>query len=130
MLVTYDSSFLASILITRQAWKVDLSLQLELNEPDLTQTLANRVRDTTVTDSRLLGYVYRLLIESARRYKKTTWIPSTLGDEGLKVWDNAAKGLKSGRERFDLWNTLFKTAMREYCWEDVRAVLHHSLSTP
>ncbi|KAF2134224.1 hypothetical protein P153DRAFT_307215 [Dothidotthia symphoricarpi CBS 119687] len=105
------------------AWRLDISLQLELNEPEVTQNLANAIGKTTITDSQLLAYAYRLLTESARRQKTTDLSGGSNGDIGIKPWENAAKGLKSGRDRYDLWNTLFKTAMREDCWEDVRAAV-------
>lgn len=40
----------------------------------------------------------------------------------LKPWQGAVKALDRKSDRLEVWDTLFTTAMREDCWEDVRFV--------
>jgi N-terminal acetyltransferase B complex non-catalytic subunit len=94
------------------------------------EAVAKSLRDvcqhkSTIQDELLLEYAYRLIVEATLRSNPKLGQISTVGNEALKAWQNAA-GLKTTKkDRKDIWNALFTTAMRQGCWDDVRTV-HYS----
>ncbi|XPT02151.1 hypothetical protein M3J09_011273 [Ascochyta lentis] len=105
-------------------WRADVSLQLQ-SQPE---TVAKSLRDVcqhkaTLQDELLLEYAYRLIVEATLRSNPKLEHISSVGNEGVKAWQNAAalKTTKKGRK--DLWDGLFTTAMRQGCWEDVRTAI-------
>ena len=86
---------------------------------------------STLQDELLLEYVYRLIVEATLRSNLKVDQISTGGNEAVKAWQNAA-GLKTTKkDRKDVWDALFTTAMRQGCWDDVRTVCRsHPLLGP
>lgn len=91
------------------------------------ETVAKSLRDvcqhkSTLEDEQLLEYAYRLIVEATLRSNPKLDHVSSVGNEGVKAWQNAAALKTTKKDRKDLWNALFTTAMRQGCWEDVRTV--------
>jgi len=91
------------------------------------EAVAKSLRDvcqnkSTLQDELLLEYAYRLIVEATLRSNPKLDHINTVGNEGLKAWQNAAilKTTKKGRK--DIWDALFTTAMRQGCWDDARTV--------
>lgn len=76
----------------------------------------------TLHDELLLEYAYRLIVEATTRSNSKLDHINTVGNEGLKAWQNAASLKSTKKDRKDLWDGLFTTAMRQGCWDDVRTV--------
>jgi N-terminal acetyltransferase B complex non-catalytic subunit len=111
-----------------QTWKADVSLQLQ-HQPE---TVAKSLRDvcqhkSTLQDEQLLEYVYRLIVEATLRADSKIDKISSVGNEGLKAWQNAAALKTTKKDRKDIWDALFTIAMRQGCWEDVRTVSRCSM---
>jgi hypothetical protein len=109
-------------LIVDQAWKADLSLQLN-QEPKIVVTLLQQAwKQPGLTDTQLLSYMYRLLAEATRKQQDNGQHFSSVGNENEKVWQDAAKALGRKDERKELWSELGRVSLREECWEDFRKV--------
>ncbi|KAH7391804.1 N-acetyltransferase B complex non catalytic subunit-domain-containing protein [Pyrenochaeta sp. MPI-SDFR-AT-0127] len=108
-------------------WKVDLALQQNTDPSIVLERLAQVSLLPGLTDPRLLSYLYTLYVEAGRRSVPGALSISSVGVDLLKPWQNAAKALDRKSDRLELWDTLFNTAMREDCWEDVRfAVVNYN----
>jgi N-terminal acetyltransferase B complex non-catalytic subunit len=81
-----------------------------------------RLHQSPVTDTRLLVYMYETCIESLRRMNDKGLGFNSIGAVALGCWQSTAKNMDRKTDRMALWNTLFRTAMQEDCWEDVRVV--------
>ena len=99
-----------------------MSLQQNIDPKLVLDRLAQISHDQGLADTRLLSYLYRLGIEATRRSLSEARSLSSIGTELLKPWQHAAKSLDRRNDRLHLWDSLFNTAMREDCWEDVRFV--------
>ncbi|CAI6341606.1 unnamed protein product [Periconia digitata] len=115
------------------AWKAAVLLQVDKDGDakvalDLLQTLCQR--QPPITDVPLLCLIYSKLSEALRR-RNSQPILASIGELGLKAWQNAAKALPTQAQRLSLWSELFISAMQEECWEDVRiAVVHANKEGP
>lgn len=88
------------------------------------QVIAKSMKDVhkqTVVDSRLLSYMYKTSLEATRRDTQTV-VNFSAGSEILVCWQCAAKTLQRRDDRIALWDALFKTALQEDIWDDVRFV--------
>ncbi|OSS55187.1 hypothetical protein B5807_01505 [Epicoccum nigrum] len=106
------------------AWRADVSLQLQ-SEP---QAVLKSLRDvcqhkSTSQDELLLEYVYRLIVEATIRANPKLDHINSVGNEGIKAWQSAAALKGTKKDRKDLWDALFTTAMRQGCWDDVRTAI-------
>jgi N-terminal acetyltransferase B complex non-catalytic subunit len=97
-------------------------LQLGLPNPEHVVDILEPLHRSPVTDTELLVYMYQKLIEALRRSDGKGLRTNTVGTVALGCWQSTAKSLASKTDRMALWDTLFHTAMREDCWEDVRVV--------
>jgi N-terminal acetyltransferase B complex non-catalytic subunit len=77
---------------------------------------------STSQDELLLEYVYRLIVEATIRANPKLDHINSVGNEGIKAWQSAAALKGTKKDRKDLWDALFTTAMRQGCWDDVRTV--------
>jgi N-terminal acetyltransferase B complex non-catalytic subunit len=109
-------------LIIEQAWKADLSLQLNQEPKTVVSQLQQAWKQPGLIDSRLLSYIYRLLAEATRRQQDNGLSFSSVGNENKKVWQDAAKALTRKDERKELWSELGRVSLGEECWEDFREV--------
>ncbi|KAF2630728.1 hypothetical protein BU25DRAFT_446337 [Macroventuria anomochaeta] len=105
-------------------WRADVSLQLQSQPEAVAKSLQDVCQHkSTLQDEQLLQYAYRLIVEATLRSNPQLDRISTVGNEGVKAWQNAA-GLKTTKkDRKDIWNALFTTAMRHGCWDDVRTAI-------
>ena len=87
---------------------------------DVLQTLCQR--QPPITDPLLLCFIYNKLSEALRSNNSPSITLTSVGEIGLKAWQNAAKALPKQAERLNLWSELFISAMQEDFWEDVRIV--------
>ncbi|KAF1943638.1 hypothetical protein EJ02DRAFT_399997 [Clathrospora elynae] len=112
------------------AWKADLSLQLNYEPKTVVFQLLQACQQPGLNDTRLLSYTYRLLLEANRRHNDDGLCITSVGNEGFKIWQNAAKALDRKSDRQDLWSMLAGAALREDCWEDFRlAVFNYNKTT-
>jgi N-terminal acetyltransferase B complex non-catalytic subunit len=114
-------------LIVGQAWKADLSLQLNQEPKTVIFQLQQAWKQPGLTDIRLLSYMYRLLAEATRRQQDNGLLFSSVGNENEKVWQDSAKALGHKEEKKELWSELGRVALREECWEDFRKVCRRKL---
>jgi N-terminal acetyltransferase B complex non-catalytic subunit len=77
---------------------------------------------STSQDELLLEYVYRLVVEATVRANPKLNRINSVGNEGVKAWQSAAALKTTKKDRKDIWDALFTTAMRQGCWDDVRTV--------
>ncbi|KAF2684778.1 hypothetical protein K458DRAFT_26708 [Lentithecium fluviatile CBS 122367] len=115
------------------AWKASILLSQDGNTQDILNILTPfATRQPPITDLSLLSYSYKLLLEATRRHDfKTSLYLGTVGELGLKIWQNAAKMLSNRTARLELWSELFVAAMRQDCWEDVRfAIVQANKESP
>lgn len=84
-------------------------------------------RQPPITDLPLLALIYRNFIEATNQLSKSLTPLSSVGGEGLKAWQNAAKVLPNRRAKLNLWSELLTNAMKQECWEDVRFVCRSTL---
>jgi N-terminal acetyltransferase B complex non-catalytic subunit len=80
------------------------------------------VHRQSITDTRLLEYMYTTIVEGLRKSQKSGMTMASAGMATLICWQTAAKSMQSKNDRMALWDTLFSTAMHEDCWEDARHV--------
>ncbi|KAH7077321.1 N-acetyltransferase B complex non catalytic subunit-domain-containing protein [Paraphoma chrysanthemicola] len=104
------------------AWKADLALQNH-QDPDKINSLMVHAHKSVVSDVRLLAYMYRLDLDTARQLSNSSLSVASAGAGALSHWLAAAKTIQRKNDRMTLWDTLFYTAMQEDCWEDVRFAL-------
>jgi N-terminal acetyltransferase B complex non-catalytic subunit len=98
-------------------------LQLGVPEPEHVVEILEPLHRSPVSDTELLIYMYQKLIEALRRGDGGNGLrTNTVGKVALGCWQLTAKSQASKTDRMKLWDTLFHTAMREDCWEDVRVV--------
>ncbi|ORY00002.1 N-acetyltransferase B complex non catalytic subunit-domain-containing protein [Clohesyomyces aquaticus] len=105
------------------AWQADTSLALRQNSDrilsELLMPLCNR--KDPLDDSRLLGYIYEMILEATRIQNPLKLDLASAGEQALKAWSNAAKlKTKTRKAKLDYWSSLFVISMKEDCWEDVR----------
>ncbi|KAJ8107724.1 hypothetical protein OPT61_g8672 [Boeremia exigua] len=105
-------------------WRADVSLQLQSPPEAVAKSLRDVCQNkVTLQDELLLEYAYRLIVEATTRSNSKLNHINTVGNEGIKAWQNAA-GLKTSKKgRKDVWDALFTTAMRQGCWDDVRTAI-------
>ncbi|KAF2645691.1 hypothetical protein P280DRAFT_545626 [Massarina eburnea CBS 473.64] len=109
------------------AWKAKVLLQQNSDPaPVLSILQALCQRQPPIVDLPLLAEIYSDLLEATRQFDPRLLSPPSVGDLGIKAWQNAAKALPSQKLRLKLWSDLFVIAMREDCWEDVRYALVHA----
>lgn len=77
---------------------------------------------STLQDELLLEYAYRLIVEATIRSHPKLNSIGTVGNEGVKAWQNAAALKTSKKDRKNVWDDLFTAAMRHGCWDDARTV--------
>ncbi|PVI00260.1 hypothetical protein DM02DRAFT_593085 [Periconia macrospinosa] len=111
------------------AWKATVLLQVDKDGDarvalDILQTLCQR--QPPITDVPFLCFIYSKLSEALRRRNPHSVTLASVGELGLKAWQNAAKALPTHPQRLDLWSELFISAMQEDCWEDVRIAIVHA----
>jgi N-terminal acetyltransferase B complex non-catalytic subunit len=109
-------------LIIDQAWKADLSLQLNQEPKTVVSQLQQAWKQPGLTDTRLLSYMYKLLAEATRRQQDNGLLFSSVGNENEKVWQDTAKALGRKEDKKELWSELGRASLREECWEDFRKV--------
>ena len=91
------------------------------------EAAAKNLRDvcqhkSAIVDAQLLEYVYRLIVQATIKSNPKLDRISSVGNEGVKAFQDAAALKTTKKDRKDVWNALFTTAMRQGCWEDVRTV--------
>jgi N-terminal acetyltransferase B complex non-catalytic subunit len=98
-------------------------LQLQ-SQPEIVAKSLREVcqHKSTLLDEQLLEYAYRLIVEATLRLNPKLDRISSVGNEGVKAWQSAAALKPTKKDRKDIWDALFTTAMRQGCWEDVRTV--------
>lgn len=79
------------------------------------------IHGLSILDTQLLAYMYRLTIEAYRRHLQEAF-PLSAETRVISCWQRLAKTLKRKEDRMLLWNELFKVALQDYIWEDVRIV--------
>ncbi|KAJ4984456.1 methionyl-tRNA synthetase [Stagonosporopsis vannaccii] len=105
-------------------WRADVSLQLQSQPEAVTKSLRDVCQNqSTLQDELLLEYAYRLIVEATTRSNPKLDHINTVGNEGLKAWQNAATLKTTKKDRKDMWDALFTTAMRQGCWDDVRTAI-------
>lgn len=108
---------------TWQTWRADVSLRLQSSPDAVAKTLRDVCQHkSTIIDAQLLEYVYRLIVEATLKSNPKLDQISSAGNEGVKAFQNAAALKTTKKDRKDVWDALFTTAMRQGCWEDVRTV--------
>ncbi|KAF2265685.1 hypothetical protein CC78DRAFT_184270 [Lojkania enalia] len=108
-------------------WQSEVLLSLRTDGKRILDNLKSIIsHQPPINDRQLLTYTYELLAEATRRYDPSVACLTSIGTEGLKTWQNAAKTLQSRKARLDLWSELFICAMKEDCWEDVRYALQQA----
>lgn len=108
-------------LTLHQTWKADLALQRNMNPKDVAEDLL-KIHHSIGADTQLLSYLYRLYFEATRRGLKGGICQNSIGQDALKIWQGVAKKLQRAEDRMELWDLLFKSALREDAWEDIRYV--------
>ncbi|KAH9860569.1 hypothetical protein J1614_011900 [Plenodomus biglobosus] len=102
------------------SWKAELQLSSDQPKAALVHLLVCANSLSGGTDTRLLAYVYSL---SAEAIRKTELDPDGIGSVGkdfLQPWQRVAKATERKADRLKIWDTLFTTASREDCWDDVQ----------
>jgi N-terminal acetyltransferase B complex non-catalytic subunit len=98
-------------------------LQFGVPEPEDVVAILEPLHRSPVSDTELLVYMYQKMIEALRRSDGGNGLhTNTVGKVALECWQLTAKSQASKTDRMKVWDTLFHTAMREDCWEDVRVV--------
>jgi len=82
-----------------------------------------------ILDTQLLSYMYKVFIEATRR-KSQILEQYTIGTNARSCWQAAAKTFRHKDDRMSLWSDLFKVALQENVWDDVRFVGHTQRSFP
>ncbi|KAJ4344407.1 uncharacterized protein N0V89_012149 [Didymosphaeria variabile] len=77
-------------------------------------------RQPPITDPNLLPFIYNRILNASRQSDPNCLTLSSVGAEGLKAWQNAAKALPNRKAKLKLWSDLFVVSMKDECWEDVR----------
>lgn len=90
------------------------------DEQSLLGNVAELALLSGITDPELLSYIYSIRARSLQRLNTADHI--SVGTDFQKMWQDAAKALTRKGERSQLWNTLFRTAVRFGAWEDARFV--------
>ncbi|KAJ4300904.1 hypothetical protein N0V90_002992 [Kalmusia sp. IMI 367209] len=102
-------------------WKTSVLLQHDGRAKEVLPILIGLCQQQPpITDLPLLSLIYRNLLEASQKVETLHPHQSSVGTEGLKAWQNAAKVLATRRAKMKLWSDLFVTAMRVDCWEDAR----------
>jgi N-terminal acetyltransferase B complex non-catalytic subunit len=100
-----------------------VSLQLQSQPETVAKSLQGVCQHkATLQDEQLLEYAYRLIVQATLRTNPKLGHVSSVGNEGIKAWQGAASLKTTKKDRKDVWDALFTTAMRQGCWEDVRTV--------
>jgi N-terminal acetyltransferase B complex non-catalytic subunit len=98
-------------------------LQLSVSNPEHVVGILEPLHRSPVSDTELLVYMYQKMIEALRRSDGGKGLRiNSVGTVALGCWQLTAKSQASKTDRMKVWDTLFHTAMREDCWEDVRVV--------
>ncbi|KAF2832109.1 hypothetical protein CC86DRAFT_312914 [Ophiobolus disseminans] len=110
-------------------WKCDLGLQQTM-DPKLIAHCMTEVHKQPIAEFRLLAYMYKIYLEAIRRSHGSVQNVS-VGVTAIECWQATAKTLRRRDDRMTLWNTLFRTALDEDLWEDVRfAVVNYNKEGP
>jgi N-terminal acetyltransferase B complex non-catalytic subunit len=100
-----------------------VSLQLQSPSEPIAKSLVEICQNKIAQqDELLLEYAYRLIIEATVRSNPKLDSISTVGNEGVKAWQNAAALKATKKDRKNLWDDFFTAAMRHGCWDDARTV--------
>ncbi|KAF2854675.1 hypothetical protein T440DRAFT_551750 [Plenodomus tracheiphilus IPT5] len=102
-------------------WMAELSLTLDQGQDALLRL--NSVCDqgpTRVTDTRFLAYMYKICAETLRCTDFESDSVGSIGNKFLAPWQAAVKATQRKSDRLQIWDTLFTTAIREDCWDDVQ----------
>ncbi|KAF1929644.1 uncharacterized protein M421DRAFT_125836 [Didymella exigua CBS 183.55] len=105
-------------------WRADVSLQLQSPPEIIAKSLVEVCQNkATQQDELLLEYAYRLIVEATIRSNPKLDGISTVGNEGVKAWQNAAALKVTKKDRKNLWDDFFTAAMRHGCWDDARTAI-------
>ncbi|KAF3034462.1 hypothetical protein E8E11_003903 [Didymella keratinophila] len=105
-------------------WRADVSLQLQFSPETIAKSLVEVCQNkATQQDELLLEYAYRLIVEATLRSDPKLASVSTVGNEGIKAWQNAAALKPTKKDRKNLWDDFFTAAMRNGCWDDARTAI-------
>ncbi|KAL1591574.1 hypothetical protein SLS60_011824 [Paraconiothyrium brasiliense] len=103
------------------AWKASTLLNFDGRANEALSILTTLCqRQPPITDTNLLPFLYDRILNASRQSDPKCLPLSSVGAEGLKAWQNAAKALPNRKAKLKLWSDLFVVSMREECWEDVR----------
>ncbi|KAF9730806.1 hypothetical protein PMIN01_11675 [Paraphaeosphaeria minitans] len=103
------------------AWKASTLLRLDRRADEALSLWTSLCQQQPpITDLDLLPFIYNGVLTASRQINPSVSTPSSVGAEGLKAWQNAAKSLSNRRAKLTLWSDLFIVAMKEECWEDAR----------
>ncbi|KAF2015993.1 hypothetical protein BU24DRAFT_422309 [Aaosphaeria arxii CBS 175.79] len=103
------------------AWRADMLLRLGDAAECRKILLSLYERQTPLTDTRLLSYVYEIQVDLSRSFPSNQYLPHTAGEGVIRAWKNAAsRNPLLKKVRLDLWSDFFKCAVKEGCWSDVQ----------
>ncbi|KAL5382626.1 hypothetical protein DPSP01_006461 [Paraphaeosphaeria sporulosa] len=103
------------------AWKASTLLRLDRRADEALSLWINLCQQQPpITDLNLLTFIYYGILKASRQINPSFSTLSSVGAEGLKAWQNAAKSLSNRKAKLKLWSELFIVAMKEECWEDAR----------
>ncbi|KAF3038778.1 methionyl-tRNA synthetase [Didymella heteroderae] len=105
-------------------WRADVSLQLQSPPETIARSLVEVCQNkATQQDELLLEYAYRLIVEATLRSNPKLASVGTVGNEGVKAWQNSAALKTTKKDRKNLWDDFFTAAMRNGCWDDARTAI-------
>lgn len=101
------------------AWRADLALQCKEDAASTVNRVTLAYTSSQIPELQLLSYLYKISIRALRRVEETL-MKNSIGMEYLASWQNFAKAQTSKSNRLLVWDTLFRCATSQECWEDAR----------